>query len=116
MRLEDGNHVLGFFEDCTLQDLLSGVPTASEVKSLYAQFLEAIGQWNAKDGGRAGHFLGLLLSRYRDSGGRFQTVTLLRRYALTLGKTQHVGSEFENHENEWMGRVLSGFRTPAMGD
>lgn len=113
MQLQDSGHVHGFFEDCTLQDLLSGEPTASEVESLYAQFLEAIGQWNATEDGQPGNFPTLLLSRYQDPLERFPAVTLLRRYALILGETQDMGPDFENYEQEWMGRVLSGFRKRA---
>lgn len=58
MQLQDNGHIHGFFEDCTLQDLLSDVPTSSEVENLYAQFLEAIGQWNVDGNERAGRFLG----------------------------------------------------------
>lgn len=101
----------GYFEDCTLRNLMPHVPTLAEIESVYVQFLRAAGEWNQRKDERAGHFLDLLLARYSDRSGRFQTVTLFRRYALVMANTQGMPTAFEEFASEWDRRILAGFRT-----
>ncbi len=120
MLLQDDRPTRGFFEDCTLQRLIVGIPTAPEIENTYVQLLKAIGEWSQMrderanrlqdlQDGRANRFLDLLRATYSDLSGRFPRSTLLTRYALILGEARGVAPGFEDYVDEWDHRILSTF-------
>jgi len=95
----------GFWENCTLIDLLEHCPQADEIEPVYGDFVKGMADWhveslhesrqmifeeNAKDGGSqvmkryAGYFFERLFIVYRDVRDKRPTETLLAAYVRML--------------------------------
>jgi len=79
-----------YWEDCSLDDLVSTLPEAEKLERAYLNFSEAVTNWTAHESidtlPLATLFLASLRRLYDDSRGRRPTMTLLPSYALLLNR------------------------------
>jgi hypothetical protein len=100
-----------YWEDCTLNALIGGVPSFAEIEVVYREFVNSLWEWRqVEHGSRAAeYFIQTIFIPYVDRTGARPRETLLLSYARLLNPDDHQFiCELREFRNELLGLQTEG--------